>query len=507
MRGKRAFINVVAAYGNELVVVICGMILPRFILSTFGSEYNGVTASISQFLAVINLLQSGISAVTRSALYKPLAENNGSLVSSVVRATEIFMRRIAVIFTLGLVAIAVIYPFLVLETFDWFFTFTLVLIIGVSTVVQYCFGFTYRVLLIADQRHVVVNLVQMLTVIANTIVAVIIIKLGAGIHLVKLGSAVVYSLNPIVLRMYALRKYKINRKEEPQFDKIKQRWNAFALQLAQFVYDRSGTLILTVMASLSQVSIYAVYSVITSGLRTMITSITSGFGAAFGDMLAKNEHKTVLESIDISELVVFSLSTIIYSTCAAMIVPFVLLYTKDVTDANYFQVSFGILLTLSTLISCYRTPYHVLVEAAGLFRETRNAAIFEAVANVVVSVALVGRLGLNGVVVGAIVSSIIRSVQFVLLISKHIVKRSVWIFAKRCIFSLVIFAAVIAASYALGLNTADSYFKWVVNAGVGFVISVVLVVLHNIIFYKKVSIAFGKKMLGIIRRGEQKKSA
>jgi len=504
MRGRKAFINVAAAYGNELVVVICGMILPRFILSTFGSEYNGITTSISQFLAVINLLQSGISAVTRSALYKPLAENNGPLISSVIRATEIFMRRIAVIFSFGLLAVATIYPLLVIDTFNWIFTFTLVIIIGISTVIQYCFGFTYRVLLIADQRQVVVNIVQMLTVIANTIVAVIIIKLGAGIHLVKLGSAVVYSLNPIILRTYALRKYKINRKEPPQFDKIKQRWNAFALQIAQFVYLRSDVVILTVMASLSHVSVYSVYSIITSGLRTMVSSMTSGFGAAFGDMIAKGESKTILENIGISELIVFSLTTIIYSTCAVMIGPFVMLYTKNVTDANYYQPAFGILLALSTMMSCYRSPYQALVEAAGLFRETKNAAFFEAGANVIVSVALVGSLGLNGVVVGSIVSSIIRSVQFVRLISKHIVKRSVWIFGKRCLFSILIFAAVIAASYALGMNEADSYFKWVLNAAAAFVLSAILVVLHNIVFYHKISIVFGKKMLGIIKGGRKK---
>ena len=35
---------------------------------------------------------------------------------------------------------------LVSEDFDWFFSFSLVLIIGVSTVVQYYFGMTYRLL-------------------------------------------------------------------------------------------------------------------------------------------------------------------------------------------------------------------------------------------------------------------------------------------------------------------------------------------------------------------------
>ena len=507
MRGKKALVNVVAAYGNELVGVICGMILPRFILSTFGSEYNGITSSISQFLFIINLLQGGISAATRSALYKPLAENDKPLISGIVRATEVLMLRLALVFSIGLLAVAVIYPFLVINTFDWFFTFTLVLIIGVSSVMQYCFGFTYRVLLTADQRQVVVNVAQMVTVVANTIIAVVIIKRGGSIHLVKLGSAVVYSLNPILLRMYALRKYQIDRKEAPQPDKIKQRWDAFTLQVAQFVYTRSDVLILTIMTDLNHVSIYTVYNVITSGLRMVVTSIISSFGAAFGNMLAKSERETIVENIDISELIVFSLSTIIYSTCAVMIVPFVMLYTKNVTDAEYYQASFGVMLTLSAMISCYRTPYNTLIEAAGLFRETRNVAIFEACTNVVVSVALVKWLNLNGVVIGSIVSSIIRSIQYIYQISKHIVNRSMMAFLIRCLFSLLIFTGVIMVAHVLGLNAAEDFFKWVLNASIVFVIAVILVVLHNIVFYYRTSAIFVKKMVAIVKSDNKKKKA
>ena len=66
--------NMMASIGYEMVAVICGLILPRLILSTFGSSYNGITSSITQFLSCVTLLRAGIGGVTRASLYKPLAD-------------------------------------------------------------------------------------------------------------------------------------------------------------------------------------------------------------------------------------------------------------------------------------------------------------------------------------------------------------------------------------------------------------------------------------------------
>ena len=50
MRGKKTIINTIMSLAEELVAVICAFILPRLILSNFGSAYNGLATSISQFL-------------------------------------------------------------------------------------------------------------------------------------------------------------------------------------------------------------------------------------------------------------------------------------------------------------------------------------------------------------------------------------------------------------------------------------------------------------------------
>ena len=50
MRGKQAFKNMVANLFLQVIVLLSGLILPRFILEAYGSSVNGMITSVNQFL-------------------------------------------------------------------------------------------------------------------------------------------------------------------------------------------------------------------------------------------------------------------------------------------------------------------------------------------------------------------------------------------------------------------------------------------------------------------------
>ena len=95
-RSKKALRNTFFQLLLEVVTAICGLILPRLILSRFGSAYNGITQSITQFISCVALLKSGIGSVTRAALYKPLAANDSEGISAIIlsrRSSDIGCQR------------------------------------------------------------------------------------------------------------------------------------------------------------------------------------------------------------------------------------------------------------------------------------------------------------------------------------------------------------------------------------------------------------------------------
>lgn len=80
---KKVMLNVGCTMLCQLVTFISGLIVPRLILSTFGSEANGLVSSITQFLNYIALVEGGIGSVVLTALYGPLAKKDDRKISSV----------------------------------------------------------------------------------------------------------------------------------------------------------------------------------------------------------------------------------------------------------------------------------------------------------------------------------------------------------------------------------------------------------------------------------------
>ena len=201
-RTQRLKRNTISSLVFQVTTLICGFILPRLILASYGSQVNGLVNSITQFLHVIAFLELGVGAVVQSALYKPLAEKDNILTSKIIRSAGNFFSKIAIILLVYIVILLGVYPLIVNKDFDYIYTGTLIIAIGISTFSQYYFGVVDRLLLAADQRGYIQYNAQTITLILNTLFCAILIKAGASIHAVKLVTSIIYLCRPIALRLY-----------------------------------------------------------------------------------------------------------------------------------------------------------------------------------------------------------------------------------------------------------------------------------------------------------------
>ena len=66
MRGKNALKNAIFELLNQFVIIIRGLIIPRLIISVYCSNINGLTSSITSFLAYIIIFDAGFNVVIKS---------------------------------------------------------------------------------------------------------------------------------------------------------------------------------------------------------------------------------------------------------------------------------------------------------------------------------------------------------------------------------------------------------------------------------------------------------
>ena len=496
-RSKKALRNTISAFIMEFVSVISGLILPRMILSNFGSEYNGITSSITHFISFITLMKAGIGGVTRAALYKPIAEQDSKGISEVLYETEKYIRKVACIF-LGLVLVFAVGYASLEDEFSWLFTFSLVLIISIPTFIEYYFCYARGVLLEADQKISIWNIAQVSVTVLSTVIAVCLIKTGASIHLVKLGSAAAYMISPIIIYYYTNRHYDIDRRARPKETRLSQRWDALAHELADFVNSNVDVITLTLFTNLKEVSVYTIYAYVTTSIRKVVLNTVAGFNATFGNMYAQKEYTLMNENLGIYELIVFSTTSIIYSVALVMIAPFAILYTNGVVDVNYNRPLFGALLVLANMFTCFRIPYNTITTVAGHFRQTKKIAYCEAFLNVVVSVGSVLKWGLVGVTFGTLVAAIFRSFMYAYYMGKNVLPRKLRYFLIHVFVAMIIVALVFLSGTVI-IPTVTTIGQWILKATIMTMLSIALTLLSDCVIWREDTFRLVSKLFKSIR--------
>ena len=505
MRTKRVAYNTLSRLLLAVVAAVAGLIIPRLVLSHFGSDYYGVITSIAQFMSYIAVLALGAYSVTQSALYKPLTENDITSVSRIVRASEIFMRKIAFIFAVGVVIFAILYPLLVIEDFEWAFTFVMVFILGIGPFFQYYLWYSYCALLEADQRGYIIILAQICALVLNIAIVASMIISGYIIQFVYLASALILVIPSFFIYFFTRKHYRLIKPIEPDLNAIKQRWDAFAHQVSNFARTNMDIIIVTIFLGVFEVSVYAVYFFIIRNISTIIASfIGPGVTAAFGNMLAMKEEKNVQDTLRFYEVIINSLATLLYTCAALLILQFVTVYTSGVDDVNYYRPVFAYLVCIAQFSQILRTPYESVVYAAGHFKLTRNGAIVEAAIQVVISISLVYFLGLVGVAIGALCAAIFRTVQYAVYVSRNIVERSIWTAIKKFILSLISAGIIVVIASFLPEMKAVSYTAWILHALPVFGIAVGVTTLVAVIFYREEAVMLIKGLSKIIHKNAKR---
>lgn len=483
-RGKKLALNTITSLGLQVVSVICGFILPRLILESFGSDVNGLVNSITQFLGVITLLDLGVGAVVQSALYKPLADNNTNMISKIYVSANKFFRRLAEILLVYVVLLMIFYPMLVNKSFGHMYTALLIAAICISSFAQYYFGIVNSLLLNADQRGYIQYVAQIITLILNTFACYIIIKLGASIQIVKLTTSLIFLLRPLFLVFYVKKHYSIDPKITYTDEPIKQKWNGMAQHFASYVLNGTDNIVLTMFSTLGNVSIYSVYNVVIIGVKNALLSVTNGFQSLIGEMLAKKETMKLNAFFGFVEWFLHTGTTLVLGCTGVLIVDFVRVYTYGINDADYIQPLFAVLITIANAGHCLRLPYNILILAAGHYKQTQSNYIIAMILNIVVSIATVKMWGLVGVAIGTLIAMAYQTVWMAKYDSKNIICWPFKNFLKQCGIDAITVIIASLATFKIPMLSV-SYVSWFLLAIEVFGIWLIISIVINTIFYRE----------------------
>ncbi|MFD1393846.1 lipopolysaccharide biosynthesis protein [Lacticaseibacillus jixianensis] len=412
-RRRASIRNASMAFITQIIMMVGQFAVQTIFVHTLGAEYLGANGLFNNLITFLSFAELGIGAAFSYALYKPLAENNKSVIAAIM---ALFRK---VYNTIGIIILA---AGLVLSYFvPWFiegtstlphvrFYFILYLL---STVVSYFFTYN-RSLLIADQKSYVDSLNQFIFNVGRYILQII--------FLVSMHSYVAYLVLMILSNLLSniaitarshkrypyLKTIKGEKVDPAILAEIKHNVvGTISSKVGAIVVAGTDNILISKFLGLVIVGIYSNYALVLTSITRLLTQVFSSVIASFGNLgvTEKDNTKKQLDMFDqftyYNALSVFFIGLVAF----AFFPPFIRLWLGNRYQLPEVTLYFII---VNFVLGQFR-PALNMVNAYGLFWGYRVKSIVEAAVNLGLSLALVQftSMGINGVLFGTIIGNIL----------------------------------------------------------------------------------------------------
>lgn len=481
-KSKKSILNMVFGIGNQLIVLIFGLVVPKIFITTFGSEVNGLQSSIGYLYTYIALLESGIGTATIQALFKTIGHGDKDETNAVLAATNLQYKRVAVIYACVVSATAFVFPLTIHTEVPCITVVGMFLLSGVGSFVSFISYGKFVLLLQADGRSYIVSTVSLIDYILKNVIKIVLILMGYSFFVVYLGSAMVAFLNLLIYSIYKRKHYIwVNYYVEPQMLAIKQSKNVLVHQISNILCNSTDVLVLTyIVGNLALVSVYNLYAMIFDAIKSLIQNMLSSVNFIMGQTYHSDIEK-YREYHHIYEVIDMFVSFTLYSTAYVMMTPFLRVYTAGFHDIEYIDRYLPLLfVSIKLMLSC-REPASLLINYAGHFKQTQTRSIIETTINVVVSIVSSYFLGIYGVLLGTVVALAYRTIDMYFYTSGRFLNRSVWESAKQWLIYMSAFFGIIIASERVEI-VVNGYFQFFATAAIVGTILLVYYLVFTCIF-------------------------
>lgn len=493
--------NTLATGIMQIVAMISGFIIPKIMLMFYGSEINGIVTSITQLISYLTLLEAGLSGATVFSLYKPIAVHDTYGINRILTAAKNLYYKTGHIFSCMVVLCAALYPFFVHSTtLDFKQLFFLFLILGINGVLEFYTLAKYRALLTADQKTWVISLATMVQIVLNIIIIASLAYTGFSIVIVR-GAAT----TAIFIRTYLLWKYCRDHYDfldftvPPNNEAMNQRWDALYLQILGAIHQGAPILIATFLLSLLDVSIYAIFNLVILGLNSLLGIFMTGLTSGFGDLIARGEKEPFKKAFGEFEFIYTITITIIYSTMFFVFQPFISLYTRG-SDISYYYPFFAFLMAWNGFAYNIKNPFGMLVISAGKFKETRLPTTIQGAIELIGGIVLALAWGLNGIILGSILSNVYRDIEFLFFAPRHLTHMPVGHTVKLWTVNTIFIVLASLGSIFFPLPEVGNYLRWIIFSAFICIFCAIAAVSINALLFPHLACSTAARLIRMVKR-------
>lgn len=411
-RTKNSILNVMTSIGGQLLTNVLRWICRVAFIYTLGKNYLGISSLYSNILTILSLSELGLGSAITYSLYKPLSENDRETVRSLMAFFKNAYRWIGIaVLVLG-VCLMPFLPYLMTGSTEVINIYLYYLLYLAQTVVSYLF-FAYKaILLTADQKKYIVDVVMYVLQIVMNVVQIIILFIWQSFFAYTAAVIVYNIVQNMVVSFIVDRKYPYLKGPAEKLSK-EQRRDVFSRVYAMSLYRISsvvGTatdnLIISSNISVIMVGLYDNYYMIIQVIQKLLKGVFEAFTSSLGNFYvleSRERNEFMFRSLNLANSWLLAFCSVCF---AVLLQPFIQLCFGEEYILDYTVV---IVIVINFATNYMQNVVQIYIDASGLFVKGKYRAVMTAVLNLGISIILVKCIGLSGVFLGSIISRMVTT--------------------------------------------------------------------------------------------------
>lgn len=449
-RTKNSIKNIVFSLGGYVITSILQLVVRSVFLNKLSAEYLGLGGLFSNILSMLALSELGVGTAMIYALYRPIAEDNREKIKSLMSVYKKMYTFIGVFIFIAGMAVTPFLKHLIKDMPDIpnIRQFFLLYVLN-SAFSYFC---TYkRSLIICNQKEYISSTTTSIAAIVLRIIQILIL-IFTGSYLFYLIAQVVMTIGEnlfvswIADKIYPYLKER-NIEKLPSEDVRNLKKNIFAMfghKLGNVIVNATDNLILSKILGLVSVGLFSNYELILTNVKSIFVKVFNALNASVGNLTVASDKKHSEDVLDSLVILAYLIMNTLVTGLFVLFQDFIVLWIGEEYLLSTFSV--GIIL-LNFYISNMRIPVMTFRNATGTFWNDRYKPLFESVVNLVISIPLTYALGVAGVKLGTILSTLLVAFWVeAYVLYKHYFQKSVlpYLLKQAKLLALTIFCTALA---------------------------------------------------------------
>lgn len=449
MRTKNTFKNMVFGMFSLFLTTIASFVLRTIFIRKLGTDYLGLNGLLTNILSMLSLAELGIGTAIGFSLYKPLSENNTEKIKVLMKFYKKSYITIGIIvLSTGLLLIPFL-PYFVKEisTIEHFYLIYILYL--VNTAYTYLFSYK-RTLINSDQKGYKLTVQTTTFKILLTIFQICYLFIGNN-YIIYLLIQLLFGfieniyINHKINKEYPYLKEKTEEKlSEEEKNNISKNVNGMLFhKIGDYCINGTDNIIMSKFIDLSTVGLYSNYTMIMNCVNSFLITIFNSAAASFGNLISSENEDSVYNKFEIFNFLAFWLYGFSSLAFLFLLNPFIELWFGE-------EYLIGMSVVLVVIINYYftsmRVPLGVIKSSAGIYHQDKYIPLIQSLVNLVVSIIAVKKLGLVGIFIGTLVSSILVAFPTrAYFVYKYVFKKKVYYYFVDFFkyFSIIVFEGLI----------------------------------------------------------------